>query len=291
MIIGIDIGGTKISAALLEDSRIVERRSSPSPTHNDLTQLLPTIEGLLVGWTEQAIGIGVGCTGRTGGHEVHFMSAGADKVLPLKAQLSEAFSLPVLILNDAWAATWGEFRLGDHNTEDTLVYVTVSTGIGGGIVQNGQLLTSRHGFSAHVGHLSVPRKDGANALCTCGRWDCVEAVASGTAIGRRASELLSQSISCRDVFERLDSQPELGLLVDDCAAAVAEMMANIKAIIGTEVVVLGGSVGLNEVFRSRIASALAALPEVYAIDLAAPRLGRDAGIIGAALALEDRLNA
>jgi N-acylmannosamine kinase len=289
MIIGIDIGGTKISAALLDGARIVEQRSSASPIHDDLTQLLPTIQGLLAGWTERADGIGVGCTGLVGERDVHFMSAGADKVLPLKAQLSEAFALPVLILNDAWAAAWGEYRLGEHDAEDTLVYVTVSTGIGGGIIQNGQLQTSRHGFSAHIGHLTVPRSDGKNILCTCGRWNCVEAVASGTAISRRASDLLSHRVSCREVFEGLDNQSELDSLIEDCAEAVAEMIANIKAITGTELIVLGGSVGLNEGFRRRIKIALAKLPEVYAVKLALPKLGKNADIIGAALALQDSL--
>ncbi len=289
MIIGIDIGGTKISAALLEGSDIVEQRSAPSPIHHDLTQLLPTIAELLTGWIEQADGIGVGCTGLVGDTEVHFLSAGEDKILPLKAQLCETFSLPVLILNDAWAAAWGEYRLGDHGDEDTLVYVTVSTGIGGGIIQNGQLQTSSHGFSAHIGHLTVPRGDGNNIVCSCGRLNCVEAVASGTAISQRASELLSKKLSCSDVFAQLDSQAELDLLVDDCAAAVAQMMANIKAVTGTELVVLGGSVGLNEIFRNKIKIALAKLPEVYAVKLALPKLGRNADIIGATLALQESL--
>ena len=240
MIIGIDIGGTKISAGLLEGSQILEQRSAASPIHRDLSQLLPTVKQLIGDWAGQAQGIAIGCTGLVGEHEVHFLSAGPDKIVPLKAQLSEAFSLPVLILNDAWAAAWGEYRLGEHEAKDTLVYVTVSTGIGGGIIQNGRLLTSRHGFSAHIGHLTVSRVHSDNILCTCGRWNCVEAVTSGTAIGRRASKLLSQNLTCSEVFSLLDSQPELNPLIDDCAGAVAEMIANIKAMTGTELIVDGG---------------------------------------------------
>ncbi len=283
MIIGIDIGGTKISAALMNDNHIVEQRSAASPIHDDLSQLLPTIAHLLTGWTGQANGIAVGCTGLVSDAEVRFMSVGADKVLPLKSLLFEMFSLPVLILNDAWAAAWGEHCLGNHTPEDTLVYVTISTGISGGIIQNGRLLTSRHGFSAHLGHLTVTRNHDNNMLCVCDRWNCVEAVASGNAIGCRASELLSQNISCNEVFECLDSQPKLVVLIEDCAKAVAEMIANIKAVTGTELIVLGGSVGLNKIFRSKIELALAKLPEVYAVKLAMPALGRDADIIGAAL--------
>ena len=291
MIIALDIGGTKILAALLDGIEIVEQRSARSTIHGDLAQLLPTIQTLLEGWTEQADGIGLACTGLVGESQVHFLSAGADKSLPLKAQLSEAFDLPVVILNDAWAAAWSEYRLGNHTDSQTLVYITVSTGIGGGIIQNGKLVTSPDGFAAHLGHLSVPRPHGEEIPCTCGRWNCVEAVASGIAISRRASRLLAQKLSCQEVFALIDSQPELNPLLDDCATAVAELMANIKAITGTQVVVLGGSVGLDKDFKSRVQKALTALPDLYQVELLAPALGRNADIIGAALAIQDKLSA
>ena len=96
-------------------------------------------------------------------------------------------------------------------------------------------------------------------------------------------------MSCSEVFARLHSQAELGPLIDDCAQAVAEMIANIKAVTGTELIVLGGSVGLNKAFRAEIEAALAKLPAVYAVKLALPKLGKNADIIGAALALQDSL--
>lgn len=291
MIIGIDIGGTKISAALLNHGEILEQRSAPSCIHGDLTQLLPTLEGLLTGWLEQARGIGVGCTGLVGESDVHFLSAGPGKCLPLKSLLEQAFGKPVLLLNDAWAAAWGEFRLGEHTRDNTLVYVTVSTGIGGGVIQNGQLLTSHHGFAAHIGHLTVPRAGREPIPCTCGRIDCVEAVASGTAIGARASELLGRSMNARDVFESLHEHPQLQDLIQDSAVAIAELIANIKAITGTEVVVLGGSVGLNPTFRTLLSDALQNLPQLYQVKLRSPALGAHADIVGAALALEESIDA
>lgn len=289
MIIALDIGGTKIAAALVDGNEIVERRSAASVIHSDLNQLVPTIQLLCRDWIAKAVGIGVGCTGLVGEGSVHFLSAGADKVMPLQTKLQQVFELPVVILNDAWAAAWGEYKLGKHTANNTLVYITVSTGIGGGIVQNGQLITSLNGFAAHIGHLTVSRPDGQDIPCTCGRMNCVEAVASGTAIGRRASRLLQRVLDCREAFSIADSVPGINALIDDCAVAIAQLIANVKAVTGTEVVVLGGSVGLASGFRERVHQALTSLPDIYGVDLQAPALGSDADTLGAALAIQDSL--
>lgn len=291
MIIALDIGGTKIAAALVDGTTIVERRTAPSTVLDDLTQLIPTVRSLCTDWVEQADGVGVACTGRVGVNEVHFLAAGADKIVPLKAQLSQAFGLPVVMLNDAWAAAWAEYRLGNHTDAKTLVYITVSTGIGGGIIQNGKLLSSASGFAAHLGHVTVPRPNGDNFRCTCGRWNCVEAVASGSAIGRRASQLLGREVNCRDAFTLIDSCPQLNPLMDDCATAVAELIANTRAITGTDVVVMGGSVGRAKGFKSRVEQAMAALPKLYHVTLNTPALGSDADSLGAALITQQELAA
>ncbi|GAB5451188.1 MAG: N-acetylmannosamine kinase [Halioglobus sp.] len=290
MIIGIDIGGTKISAALLNVTEIVEQRSAPSCVHGDLAQLLPTLETLLDGWLEHTRGIGVGSTGLVGAADVHFLSAGPDKRLPLQRLLKQTFGKPVLLLNDAWAAAWGEYRLGQHGDDSTLVFVTVSTGIGGGIIQNGQLVTIDHGFAAHIGHLSVARPGREPVCCTCGRVNCIEALASGTAIGRRASALLGRTVGSMEVFDSLENQPQLQDLAQDCATAIAEMIANIRAVTGTSIVVLGGSVGQNPHFRRLLDKAIQKLPALYHVQVRPPALGAHAGIFGAALALQDSLD-
>ena len=286
MIIGVDIGGTKVSAARVQDGVIIERRQAPSPVHTDLRQLVPIVLSLLEGWVQEARGIGVACTGLVSEGDVTFLSTGQRKRLPLKSLLRQATGLPVWILNDAWAAAWGEFSSGTHPGE-TLVYVTVSTGIGGGIVQNGRLLTAAHGFAAHVGHMSVPRHGHEPIPCHCGRFDCVEAIASGTAIEARAAALLGQSNSCRNVFEQVPRQPVLSELVDEAAGALAETFANLRALSGTAHVVLGGGVGLNPVFRARLVKAVGDLPGLYRVEVRTPSLGPDSGLVGAALAMPE----
>lgn len=288
MIIGIDIGGSKLAAALIDNGRVVELDQIPSPVHGDLQQLLPTLLELIDKWLPQARGIGIGCTGLVSNEEVLFLSAGPDKRLALKPLLQQASGLPVLVLNDAWAAAWGEYRCGQHPGE-TLVYITVSTGIGGGIVQNGHLVTAPHGFAAHLGHLTVSPPQGEQIRCHCGRRNCVEAIASGTAIAQRATALLGRDISCREVFQRSGQNPALQALIEGAASAVAELLANLRALTGTDHIVLGGSVGLNPLFRALLGRAIADLPEIYHLALREPFLGQQADLIGAARALQEQL--
>lgn len=291
MIIAIDIGGTKIAAALMQEDRLIERRSADSPAFSEPEQLLNTLQQLCAGWLELAEGIGVACTGRVSDGRVEFFTAAGDNSLPLQRAMQEQFGLPVTLLNDAWAAAWGEYCLGRHGDLDTLVYLTISTGIGGGIVYRNRLLTSPGGLAAHLGHTSVPKaEEDDDQLCGCGRLNCVEAQASGTAIARRASTLLGSEISCEQVFARCNELPQLDALLDDCARAIAETIANIKAIIDTPLVLIGGSVGLAEGFIPRIEKALAGIPPRYRPTLKAATLGKEADLYGAALALQAELD-
>ncbi len=151
------------------------------------------------------------------------------------------------------------------------------------MVQNGRLVTSYDGFCAHLGHVSVPQPDRHQQACVCGRKNCVESITSGRAIARQASEILGCSVSCKQVFEMHLSNPEVNDLIDRGAAALVELIANIKAVTGTEVVVLGGSIGLSHEFSARVRSLLNRLPEIYKVKLLAPLSGANADLVGAAL--------
>lgn len=279
MVISIDIGGTKISAALIENGQILRRQKIASTLHQDVHQLVQDIIDICNNWRKNASQIAIACTGLIGDEEVNFLSI--NRKLKLKQILSEQFQLPVTILNDAAAAAWAEYCSRDKPQCSTLVYVTVSTGIGGGIIQNGQLVTSTDGFCAHLGHVSVPSQ--SELSCHCGMTNCIEALASGTAIGQRASQLLKSNVSCLEVFEHHASLPEIQLLLTQCAKDLCSGLASIKAMTGTETIVLGGSVGLNPIFRDLVNQQLKQLPELYRFNLEAPACGKDADVIGAYL--------
>ncbi len=183
MNIAMDVGGTKISAALMDKGEIVEQRKIESVVHSDLINLAQHLIKLCHGWVEKAEHVAIACTGQVGSEFVNFLSA--KQKLPLKAQLETSFNMPVYIINDAAAAAWAEYYLDTNNQEETnkvgatesdntLVYITVSTGIGGGMIQNGQLVTSTDGFCAHLGHVSVQRPTHKPVMCHCGRANCAE---------------------------------------------------------------------------------------------------------------------
>ncbi|PKG83025.1 N-acetylglucosamine kinase [Colwellia sp. 75C3] len=295
MIIAIDVGGTKISAALIADDKILEQRKIASVIHSDLTNLSHYLIELCQDWIAQATLVAIACTGQVGDEYVNFLSA--KQKLPLKDQLECAFKLPVTIINDAAAAAWAEYCAikitAKHDTptpsadsinlsDDTLVYITVSTGIGGGMIQNGQLVTCPDGFCAHLGHVSVQHNSQESITCHCGRVNCAEAIASGTAIAKQASLILNKKVSCKEVFEQYLAVAEIAQLIDDASSAVCDLIANIKAVTGTNIVVLGGSVGSVDIFHQQVIAKVANLPEIYQVRITPPKMGADADLMGAA---------
>jgi len=290
MIIAMDVGGTKISAALMDNGEIIEQRKIDSVIHSDLVNLAEHLIKLCHGWIEKSEHVAIACTGQVGCEYVNFLSAKTK--LPLKSQLEAGFNMPVFILNDAAAAAWAEYcvikesekkthALPINESDETLVYITVSTGIGGGMIQNGQLVTSTDGFCAHLGHVSVQHKEQQSIPCHCGRINCAEAIASGTAIAKQASKILGKTVSCKEVFQHYIDVPEITQLIDQCTSAITDLIANVKATTGTKKVILGGSVGSAPLFFKQVTEKIALLPEIYQLTVQSPQCGADADLIGA----------
>lgn len=279
--IAIDVGGTKISALLIQNGTVLERRKIDSVVHTNLDGLAEHLYQLCSGWIEQAEHLAIACTGQVRSDSIGFLSA--KKQLPLQQQLRSLFKLPLTIINDAAAAAYAQFKLLQHaglfcGKTETLVYITVSTGVGGGIMQNGQLVMSDDGFCAHLGHVTVPHQ-GTPVPCHCGRDNCVEAIASGTALAKRASALLGRSVSTAEVFALSDTVPAMAELIDDAASALTSLIANAKAWTGCQYVVMGGSVGVSALFYL-VQQKLAQLPEIYQVTLLKPDNGADSDAWG-----------
>lgn len=290
MIIAIDVGGTKISAALMNNGKIIEQRKVESVIHSDLINLAKHLTDLCYDWIAKAEHVAIACTGQVGNEYVNFLSA--KQKLPLQAQLGAGFNLPVFIINDAAAAAWAEYCFTKENEnagvisttsnlDETLVYITVSTGIGGGMIQNGQLVTCPDGFCAHLGHVSVQHNSKQSITCHCGRINCSEAIASGTAIAKQASKILNMNVSCKEVFQHYMNVPEIAQLIDQCTSAIADLIANVKAITGTQKIILGGSVGSSPLITKQVTEKLSRLPEIYQLTITPPQCGADADLIGA----------
>lgn len=161
-----------------------------------------------------------------------------------------------------------------------MMFVTVSTGVGGGIVLNKKLLVGNHGLAGHIGHTLA---DPHGLLCGCGRKGCVESVASGTAIG---AETLGwkQPVTAAKVFELAQlGNVHAENIINRSATAIAQMLADMKMALDLEVVILGGSVGLAPGYLERVIGVQKTLPDIYRVPLQAAYHRQDSGLLGAAL--------
>lgn len=187
---------------------------------------------------------------------------------PLTQTLEQITDLPTLAVNDAQAAAWAEYHALGGEYRD-LVFITVSTGVGGGVVSAGKLLTGVGGLAGHLGHTLA---DPHGPVCGCGRVGCVEAIASGRGIAAAAKARLPDA-DAKTIFSRAGQGDEqASRLIHRSARTLARLVADVKAMTDCQIVVIGGSVGLAEGYL--------ALVEHY---LAPRAFGLSRGIAGGAL--------
>jgi glucokinase len=193
-VLALDIGGTKLAAALVEETgRVSTRRAVATPESSDAEELWAVLTSLiqpvLDGGAVDACGVGCGGPMSPGGEEVSPLNIPSWRGFPLRARLAAATAVPTFVDNDAKALALGEGWRGAAVGQRDFIAMVVSTGVGGGIVLDGRLLDGARGNAGHVGHLIV---EPGGPRCACGALGCLEAVASGPSIerdtGRRASE-------------------------------------------------------------------------------------------------------
>jgi N-acylmannosamine kinase len=162
----------------------------------------------------------------------------------------------------------------------TFAFVTVSTGVGGGLVVDGRLQVGAEGFAGHLGHMVV---DPLGPACGCGRRGCLETIASGTAIARHATARLSRPLAAPEVFGlAAQGDAEAEAVLSEAAAAVAAGLCDLTAAVDLDGVALGGGVGLAEGFLSRVNRALDQAPPRFRRPVLLAACGVDAGLIGIA---------
>lgn len=278
MITVVDLGGTKIAAARVVGAKVLERRQAPTPRDGKFESLVEAVATLVAGWADGPVGVAT--TGLVRDGKLSATNPGTLPVppdSPLVAALQDRLGVTVRAVNDAQAAAWGEFRHGAARGVGSMVFLTVSTGVGGGLVLDGKLRVGPGGLAGHLGHVvAVP--DGP--LCGCGRRGCVEAVASGRALAAAATEAFREEMDARALFRRRD--PAAAALIDRAAAAIARLLADLKAALDLDLAVVGGGVGLADGFLGRVEHALAAEPPQFRLKLRPAALGHDAGLIGMA---------
>jgi len=197
LVVGVDLGGTELRAAVLRGAQLLSRISLPTGTNPTPNRIIPCIyhaidQVLDATDTEldQIKGIGIGVAGpldsRTGVVFAPPNLSGWDNV-PLHKIFRKHFNIPVFVENDANSAALGEHMFGAGRGCRDMVYLTIGTGIGGGVLLNGQILKGRNGTAGELGHMTV---DWHGERCNCGNVGCLESIASGTAIARRAQKAI-----------------------------------------------------------------------------------------------------
>lgn len=208
-IVGVDLGGTKIAAGLLNEQGEMLCRSQMATAGLKSSEevIAAIVDSIMeVSGNHPISGVGVASPGAVdsrGGVILHGTNLPGWSNIPLQAELESRLGVPVKLVNDANAAAWGEYVYGAGQGAENMVYVTLSTGIGSGLVLDGRLFLGSNSFAGELGHTVI---DPHGALCGCGRNGCWETFASGTAIARLAREAMERSSSFSRMAELAASE-------------------------------------------------------------------------------------
>ncbi|EPO1791658.1 N-acetylmannosamine kinase [Cronobacter turicensis] len=282
-VLAIDIGGTKLAAAVVDASlRITHQREIPTPaskTPEALSAALETVISPLKACAERVAIAATGVIHHGMLTAINPENLGGLAHFPLTETVSNLSGLPCLAVNDAQAAAWAEYHVR-KNAVSEMVFLTVSTGVGGGVIINGQLQVGQGGLAGHLGH-TLADPDGPR--CGCGRTGCVEAIASGRAIAAAATGMLA-GLDAKAIFAKAsEGDPMAKALIARSAQTLARLIADLKAVTDCQLVVIGGSVGLANGYLPLVQEFLAQEPAAFHTALAAAHYRHDAGLIGAAL--------
>ncbi|WP_191562892.1 ROK family glucokinase [Janibacter melonis] len=317
--VGVDIGGTKVSGGLVDETGTIvgrtRRDTPPRSTAPSVVEdaIVSVVEELLAQTERDAVrAVGIGAAG--------FVSADRSRVVfaphlswrdePLRESLSRRVHLPITVDNDANAALWAEHRFGVAQDTSHAVMITLGTGIGGALLVDGVLMRGRYGIAGEFGHMQVVP---SGLRCECGNRGCWEQYSSGNALVREARGLVgARSPVASDLLARADGDPAnlTGPMITEAARAgdrtsvelLAEIgtwlgvgMANLAAAIDPEVFVVGGGVSAAQDLllgpaREAFGRQLTGRGYRPQARIEVATLGPDAGLIGAAALASDSLD-
>jgi glucokinase len=302
-----DLGGTNMRTAVVDDEgNIVHRASTPTDASRGredvVARLVAALHDTMAASNYPVTCIGVSVAGATDpetGVMYRPPNLSGWHGFSLRPVLGEQFDLPVSLANDANLAALAEHRYGAGRGHSHMVYLTISTGIGGGIVVNGMLYEGARGIAGEFGHVTIDRNAGRHA---CGNVGCFEMLASGTAVARMARERLSEGASSVVLesaggdLDRVDAAMVTNAaragdgmaiqIVDEVARNLGVGIVGVIHAVDPSVIVLGGGMtreldlfmpGIDEVLQERAIR----LPEGRDLIVQA-ELGDDGGLLGAA---------
>lgn len=293
--VGVDIGGTKVAIAVVKKSgKVVTEAVLPTdltiPPEAMIALICKQIEQLITdaGLDQSAIiGIGIGAPGPLDSKKgviTNPPNLSSWTNIPICDIVEQNCSLPVTLENDANAAALAEKWLGAAIDNQNFTYITVSTGIGAGIVADGKLLSGQKGNAGDIGHMVV---DPSFGPCACGQLGCLESIASGTAIAAEGSIILGKAVTTKEVFRYYEQgHPEVVAYIDRIFTVLGIACVNVINTIDPEKIVIGG--GVSKV-GDPLFKAIRTYVREYALnetgrntEVVPAKLGQYSGVIGAA---------
>lgn len=307
---GIDVGGTTVKLGLFDtEGNIIDKWEIKTRTENGGANVLPDIAEAVKGKMEEkgiktadVAGAGIGVPGpvTNDGYVNKAVNLGWNERFNVEEKLSSLLGLPVKAGNDANVAALGEMWKGGGAGAENVVFVTLGTGVGGGIIIGGKIVTGSHGAGGEIGHIHV--EDNETDSCGCGNYGCLEQYASATGVVRIANKLLKETqedtvlrsgeVSAKTIFDAVKAGDAFAIKVaEQFGKYLGTALANISAIVDPEVFVIGGGVSkAGEVLLDYIKKYY--IPTVFhgcretRFELA--KLGNDAGIYGTARLILDK---
>ena len=300
---GVDLGGTTVKIAYFDETgNLISKWEIPTVTANGGIQILPDIAASIREFRQSSgiadadlLGVGIGVPGPVDG------SGNVNRCVNLgwgKFNINKEFSaltgLPVTAGNDANVAALGEYWKGGGQGCSSMVFVTLGTGVGGGIVVEGRLLHGAHGAGAEIGHMVLNRNE--TAVCGCGKRGCVEQYCSATGIVRLAKLRLEKdnapsslraldNLTCRDIFDAGKDGDAVALeILEEYYDYMGQFLGSVCSAVDPEAVVIGGGVskagtmlldGIAPYFHKYVFHAASQVRFTLA------SLGNDAGAYGA----------
>ena len=307
---GVDVGGTTVKLGLFNDEgQVLDKWEIPTVKDNGGEKVLPDIAASIKNKMQEKsitaadlVGVGIGAPGAVNAEG--FMVNGAVNIgwgsFDLAETLKKELNLPVTVKagNDANVAALGEMWQGGGKGYSNLVAVTLGTGVGGGIIIDGRILTGTNGAGGEIGHICV--NDSETEKCGCGNTGCLEQYTSATGIVGSANILLNttdkpsklrtvQYISAKEIFDAAKDGDELAAsLVENHGKVLGKALAQIACVVDPEIFVIGGGV-------SRAGDILVDTTKKYFLEyafhacrttqFALATLGNDAGIYGGACSI------
>ena len=300
---GIDLGGTTVKIAYFDETgKMLDKWEIPTVTDNGGVQILPDIAHSIRQYMDAykiadtaILGLGIGVPGPVNAKGIvnKCINLGWG-VFNIAETLTNLTGFPVKAGNAANVAALGEFWKGGGQGCDNMVFVTLGTGVGGGIVVEGNLLHGAHGSGAEIGHLVLNRNE--TVPCNCGKYGCVEQYCSATGIVRMAKLYLEandvpsslngvEPLTCKDIFDAAKAGDEAAnAILDQVYAYMGEFLGNVCSTVNPELVVIGGGVskagdvlikGVEPYFKKFVFHAASTAKFTLA------SLGNDAGAYGA----------